>query len=279
MLRTRDRSRGGSGGASAPVAAALPTPSSDNALFFGGAGGNTRYGGTDVGLPAGDWSVSFWLKVPATGSQTGFIFASTPGSTNANSTFYIAYDKIKGYLTAAGRDASGNFLGQQPSGQASLSARGLRSNVHIPPDVSVWCNVQKVSGVAQMWLCFPGNAPVKVDECITSYGAITTTGTRIGSDTFASNHFKGILRNFCKLSYSLTEAQMLDVANGTNPTTLGTPAANDFYFLLNADVAPIVSTIGSHSWSAGSRSSTVVTGVGYAPTTETVFLTPMGWIS
>lgn len=279
MLRTRERSRGGNGsGGGAPVAAPLPAASTDNALFFGGAGGNTRYGGTDIGLPASDWSIGLEMNSPTVGSQSGFILsANVSNVVNGNNSFYIFYDKALGYLTAAGRDSAGNFFGQSSAGHASVNARGLRSRMHIPSGQTAKVTIGRFGGYSKMFVAFPGHEPVCVAECKCTFGSVTTNQLRLGADVGGSVHYKGILRNFYKVSYALSVDDMTKVGNGVDPATLGTPAANDFRFLLAASTNPIASTINGITFNVGSQSNTIVSGLDYAPMTEPVYLTSYGW--
>lgn len=277
MLRTRDRSRGGNGSGGGATAAPLPAASSLNAMYMGDTG-TTRFALTNTALPAGDWSFGGWFK-PTTAGTSGILFSSASASNyNANTSLHIYYDKTVGRISVSGRDASGNTLGMKtfPLPASNVTPVGLVSSHYCPPDQECHIAIIKTGSLAQLWLTFPGHAPVKTDECFTSMGAQTSSG-RFGIGVDSTNQIKGQLRGWFKLSYALTAANLTSIVNGVDPTTLGTPAADDYYFLFDVNAATITSTINSITMSRVFNGASIVTGVGYAPMTEAVYVTPIGW--
>lgn len=266
-----------------PVAAALPAASAASALSFRASGSFTRYDMTNVSggarIPAGDWVLGAWFNCPVSTGLSGTLMSFSPNTDYvSNNCFHVYYDKAEGVLSVSGRDAAGNTLGVEkfPKPTANTTPVGLSSGQYrIPPGTDVLFIVQKTGSLAQLWLMFPGHAPVKASECVTSMGAVSSYGF-LGAGRDSNDFFKGNMRGLFKLSYTLTPSQMQQIANGTNPTSLGTPAADDYYFLLDTHGATLTSTINSITASRVFDNATNVTGVGYAAMTHPVFLDPPG---
>lgn len=270
-----------SGGAEAPQAAPLPTMSSANAMQLGN-GGTTRYNLSNVALPAGDWCFGFLLNVPTSASlgQSGSIFSgSSANNYVSNNCFHIYYNKANCQLSVSARDANmtPNTLGvdQFPKPNANTTPVGIIATHAITPGTDCWVFIQKTGNLAQIWLAFNGHAPVKSGECYTSIGAVTCSAYfGLGHDS--SDPFKGIVRNLFKVSYALSKAQMQQITNGTDPTTLGSYAADDYLFTLAATGATLTSTINSITMTRTFASNTITTGIGYAAMTNPVYLDPLG---
>lgn len=268
---------GGSGGGGFEALPLAPS-STENALFFGDTG-TTRFDRT-LDIPAGDWSIGLYIKIPSTVNASNVIFNAAPSATNPYSsanTCHLHYRKADGQISFQGLDASSNPFGQSspPLPNANTNVNALISTHPVMVDDSVLVTIVKSGNLSQMYLTFAGQATVKTAEAYTIMGAISSAMTfGIGRDS--SNATKIQMRNFFKLSYALTAAQIDQVANGTDPTTLGTPAGNDFRFLFDANLATITSTINGLTMSRVFNNATVVTGVGLAPQTEAVFMSPLG---
>jgi len=271
------------GGASADsvVPAALPAASTDNALFFGQAGVTRFDKATGVDIPAGDWSLGMFLKFPSATNSSNSVLCATASATNPfsnNDTFNIHYRKADGRLTVWGYDGAGNTLGQYtpPLPAANVNSNALVTKYPIPLDRSFLLVVVKTGSWAQMWIKFDGHAPVKAAECFTSMGAITTNDMRVGDSRDSSHPGVFHARNLFKLSYALTKDQIDQIGNGVAATTFGTPAGDDYLYLLDANTATLTDTINSITMSRTFNNATVVTGVGLAPMTDAVFLDPLG---
>lgn len=279
MIRQRTRASGGASGAGFE-ALAMPASSTDNALHFASSGGNFARFSRTLDLPAGDWSMGVHIKIPSTVRASNTILNASTSSSNPYSTASscsLHYRKADGQFSFHGLDASSNPFGQSspPLPNNNTNVNALISTHPAMIGDSVLVTVVKTGNLAQMYLTFAGQATVKTAEAYTVMGAITNTMT-FGQGRDSSQQSELIMRNFFKVSYALTAAQIDQIANGTDPTTLGTPAANDFRFLLNANAATITSTINSLTMTRDYNEFAVVTGVGYAPQTEAVFMSPLG---
>jgi hypothetical protein len=277
--RLRTRARGGSGGAGFE-ALALPASSTDNALHFASSGGNFARFSRNLALPAGDWSMGVHIKIPSGVRASNVILNASTSSSNPYSTASscsLHYQKADGQFSFHGLDA-----GSVPFGQSSPPLPNANTNVNAlisrhPARIgdSVLVTVVKSGNSAQMFLTFAGQATIKTAESYTIMGALTNTMT-FGQGRDSSHQTELYMRNFFKVSYALTESQIDQIANGVDPTTLGTPAGDDFRFLLNANAATITSTINGLTMARDFNEFALVTGVGYAPQTEAVFMSPLG---
>lgn len=259
----------------------LPTASSDNAIFFGQAGVTRFDKVTGVDIPAGDWSLGMFLKFPSATNASNSVLCATASATNPfsnNDTFNIHYRKADGRLTVWGYDGAGNTLGQYtpPLPAANVNSNALVTKYPIPLDRSFLLVVVKTGSWAQMWIKFDGHAPVKAAECFTSMGAITTNDMRVGNSRDSSHPGVFHARNLFKLSYALTKDQIDQIGNGVAATTFGTPVADDYLYLLDANTATLTDTINSITMSRTFNNATIVTGVGLAAQTDAVFLDPVG---
>jgi len=257
----------------------LAPVSTDNAIFFADTGATTRFD-RNLDLPAGDWCIGIHIKVPTNVNASNVIFNASTSSSNPYSTAssaHLHYRAADGQISFQALDASSVPFGQSspPLPAANTNVNALISTHPLYKGQSCLIGIQKVGNLAQMWLMFDGQAPIKTAEAYTTMGAITNP-MLLGVGRDSSNPSKLQMRNFFKVSYALTEAQWAQVANGTDPTTLGTPNANDFRFLLDANTNPITSTINGLTASRTFNNATIVTGVGLAPQTEAVFMTPLG---
>ncbi len=279
MIRARNRARGGSAGASfSPLP--LPSDSTDNALHFASSGGNFAFFSRTLDLPAGDWSMGVYIKIPSTVRTSNVILNASTSSSNPYSTASscsLHYRRSDGQFSFHGLDASSTPFGQSspPLPSANTNVNALISTHPVMIGDSALITIVKTGNLAQMYLTFAGQATVKTAESYTIMGAISNTMT-FGQGRDFSGQSELFMRNFFKVSYALTAAQIDQVANGTDPTTLGTPAANDFRFLLNANTNPITSTINALTMNRDFNEFAVVTGVGLAPQTEAVFMSPLG---
>jgi len=264
--------RGGSG--TAGVAAALPTASAVASTYFTA----SRYSIPSDSLPAGDWSIGGWFRVPddATGSD-GVVFNIGPSAspTSANGSLHMFYNRRNASLYVSGKDDAGNAFGTHRPSNSSSVASGLVAETRIPQNHNVLFWVQKSGTKSQLWLKFDGHAAYLAAEEESLYGAIASQTTYIGQLRDGSNSIKAHMRNFCKLSYALTKAQIDAVGNGTDPTTLGTPAATDWYYTMADQAATWTDSINSIV-ATKSGSPTAGSAVGYAPQTDAVFLEPVG---
>ena len=280
MIRSRLRSRSGGSGASF-TAAPLPTASTANGLFISTTGTFSRLDLTNVAIPAGDWSFGGFIKIP-TSTNTGArcLFNAAPSATNphaANNTLSVIYRREDGQFSVIATDASGNTLGQTtaPLPSANSNSNALVSTYPIELEQSVLFVITKIGNTARMWLCFDGCAPVIAAESYTTMGAVTSAAF-IGLAKDSSSQYKGYMRNWFKVSYGLTKAQINQIANGSNPTSFGSNAADDWNFLFDANVATQTSTINGITASRVFNDMTVVTGIGLAAQTEAVYLDPIG---
>lgn len=264
------------------TAAPLPTASTANALYMSNGGTQSNYTRFDlsaIAIPSGDWSIGFFCKVAASpyGTQVILSAGTATNPYSSASTLSFQYSAATGQISCHGLDASSNPLGQHspPLPASNTNANALKSTYPMWPGDAALVVVVKTGNFAQMWMKFNGHAPVKVSESYTVIGAITASAfLGVGKDS--SNGSNMTVRNLFKLSYALTKDQIDQIGNGTDPTTLGTPAANDFYFLLNANSTTITSTINSITMTRTFNNATIATGVGYEPQTEAVFLDPVG---
>lgn len=261
--------------------AALPALSAANALSFGNPSGITRFGSNatltnGISIPAGDWSIGFFIRVPTNTLTNPQCILGTGASgtpyTGA-STFSILYRSTDGSFSVHGLDASSNALGSHshflPTSNTNTNA--LISRHPVMPGDMAHVHIQKSGSFAQIFITPAGNAPVMSCESFTAMGAITTA-LFLGIGRDSSNPIKLDLRGLYKLSYALTKAQIAQVANGVLPTTLGTPAADDFYFPLDVNAATINSSINGVTFARVFNNCAVVTGVGYAAQTNAVML-------
>lgn len=247
------------------AAAALST---ETATVFGTSGNN--YYSTSATIPAGNWTLGFWCK----STTTGVIYNSGPtGSPHTSNNNLTIHRSVEG-LTVTGKDSVGAVLGVSSSSGASSSARGLASRRSLTAGLAVFVCVRKVGSLIQIWLKWPGHAAVKVGEEFTAFGACTAQGLRIAKDRAGSFTWTGSLRRLFFVSYALTDAQIDAVAEGTDPTTLGTPSATDFFFPTmtggsnwNSSINSIVAAPFLTGWAS-------VTGLGNAPLAEGVYLSP-----
>ncbi len=264
----------GGGSGSAGVAAALPAASAVASTYFTA----SRYSISSDSLPAGDWSIGGWFRCPddATGAA-GIIFNIGPSSSpfSANGSLHMFYNRNNGVLYVAGKDDAGNALGTHRSSNSSSTASGLVAETRVPQGYDCMFAVMKTGTKAQLWLTFPGNAPFLAAEEETLFGAIASQSTYIGQGRDGSNSFKGHMRGVWKLSYALTKAQLAAIANGTDPTTLGTPAGTDWQFTMADQAATWTSTINGIT-ATKNGSPTAGGAIGYAPQTDAVFLDPPG---
>lgn len=264
----------GHGSGTAGVAAALPTASAVPSTYFNG---SSRYGFNSV-IPAGDWSIGGWFMVPegATGSA-GTIFSSGTSSnpTTANNTLHMYYHLNTRQLYVSGKDNSGNQFGAHRFNNSTSTASGLVADTKVEPGRNVlWC-VQKIGTKVQLILKFDGNAAYVAAEEETLYTGAVSNVMYLGQLRDGTNSIKAHMRNFWILSYALTKAQLDAIGNGTDPTTLGTPAGTDVYYTMADQAATWTDSINAIA-ATKNGSPTAGSAVGYAPQTDAVFLDPVG---
>lgn len=260
-------------------AAALPAMSAASGKLLT-ASGNIYL--TGISLPAGDWSVGGHFRLNAADTAgDGYIFALfvSGGSGPTSRKVCLVHDRTTGRLHMTGNDDAGNGLGSYkalPAGGTTQEA--LISEYMIPPETDMYVVCQKSGTKAQLWIKFNGHAPVLAAEEETLFGATAAQRFRFGGIQ-SGNGMAGRYRNWHKLSYALTRDQIDKIANGELvPTGLGTPAADDFYFPMDgASNRVLTSTInGLTTVDTTVDRMTTVTGLGYAPIAQGVFLDPVG---
>ncbi|MDY3551388.1 hypothetical protein R5W24_000464 [Gemmata sp. JC717] len=235
-----------------------------------------------ISLPSGDWSVGGHFRINASESVgDGYVFALfvNGGSGQTSRKLGVWHDRSSGRLHMFGTDDSSNSLGSYkvlPFGGTAQEA--VVSDYSIPPETDMYVVCQKRGTKAQLWIKFNGHAPVLAAEEDTLFGAVAAQRFRFAGIQGGSG-IAGRYRGWHKLSYSLTKDQIDRVANGeVLPTALGSPAADDFYFPMN-DVSNrvLASTInGLSTVDTVTDRMSAVTGLGYAPMTNAVFLDPVG---
>lgn len=258
-----------------PVAEALPAFTS----ALGNTVGGLRETVTNVGLPAGDWSLGGWYRLEENASNNeGYVFSLYPaaGSTKLD----LRYSRSTGELRLSGTDDAAVTLGANSGSAISgFTQIGLLSTVTIQAGQDVYICCQKVGNFAEIWLKFNGHAPVLAAREYTTFGVVAATQTfgfcRGRSDGSPTD---GKMRAWHKLSYSLTRAQINDVANGTVlPTSLGIIAGDDFYFALGQASTTWTDTSGNGKntvWGGGATST--VANLGYADLANAVWMDTVG---
>ncbi len=262
--------------ATTATAAALPAASTAGAKRFAGTRATV---GTAISFPAGDWSVGCFFRLEKTETNnSGYIFVLNT-STAGGQKIYAWYDLASGRIHFGGTDDAsvtlGAHAGSPISGTTNLA---VASNYLLPGGVDCCLVFQKTGNKAQIWMKFNGHAPVLAAEEYTTFGAVAAQTFRFARNFSDANPLSPKMRNFFKLSYALTKDQIDKFGNGTDPTTFGTYAADDFYFPFNdASNSSQASTInGLVTALGGTTTQTVSGGLGYAPQTDAVFLDPIG---
>ena len=222
----------------------------------------------NVTLPAGDWSVGMWFSLASWATnRRGMIFT-------IGSKLKLHFDNDPGTLRLSGTDDAAVTLGSHAeAGYYGSTAVGVLSTWPITTAQDVFIVCQKRGNYAEIWLAFNGCAPVLVSSEYTTFGACAASTLTIGGGGTPQAY----IRDFFKLQYSLTLDQITQVANGVDPTTLGTYGATDFLFKMNgASNSTFSSTINSltTTWGGGSTSDVGATGLGWATQSEAVFVTP-----
>jgi len=269
MIRSRNRARGFSGGGGA-VAAALPAMSSANTAEVSG----DIFDISSVSLPNGDWSIGGWFRPRAAETNRGVIFALGASPNNVE----VQYDPNNGLLRFSGQDIAGtNYIGSHSvTGAFASTASAVVSNYPIQRDQDSFVWFQRSGTKNQIWIAFNGHAPVLAgEETVASFNGVASQTFRFGRQLSGGSPTSGNYRNWSKLSFALTKDQINKVANGTDPTTLGTPAADDFYVPCDVN-GTWVGTINSKNATKTAGNAVISTGLGYAPMTNGVFLDPVG---
>lgn len=258
------------------VADTLPASSSANAIYFNSS--SARYTMTGQTLPSGDWCIGGWFKVDKTSGRSTLIHLGASGSNGiANNNFYIVYDPAGGIVYAAGTDSAGNRLGAANNNWATANGVGLQSAYNVAIGESVFMVVQKTGNWAELWMCHNGNAPVLAARQFTTFSSITSTDLFFGMNQGSASPVVGAMRNWFKLSFSLTKDQINKVANGSNPESFGTPAGTDWRYPMdntNSTWSDSINSITATRFLSSGYS--LVTGIGYAPMTNAIFLNPFG---
>lgn len=252
------------------TASALPTLNSDAASLLNSTGTTSRYSTTTV-FPAGDWTLGMFLKT----ISRGVAFMSGPSTSIFTSNNHVAVFCELESISITGKDNAGASLAVSGANPANSSSRGMTSRFNVPVGTPVYLVVRKMSGVLSMWIKFPGHAPVKVAEETTTFGACTSQGTYFGADRSSSFRWHGQIRRPFFVSYALTDAQIHSATIDGNPTTMGTPAATDWYFPTTPPDATWTGAINSINASRFLTSGYAsATSLGYIPYSDGVYLTP-----
>jgi hypothetical protein len=254
------------------VAAALPAVNTDAATLLNSTVTSNRYSfGTT--FPAADWTLGFWIKSLA----NGIVFSVGPTSSiyTANGHFHIyAGNEI---ITATGKDSAGNLFAVSSANSANTSSRGISSQFNPPLGMAVFFCLRKVGSLVQMWLKWPGHAPVKVAEEFSTFGVLTgsATNTWVGQDRSGSFKWHGQIRKLFFVSYALTDAQIDATARGADPGTFGTPAVTDYHM---PNCPPNATWTGTLNGIDATRFLTsnyfAASGLGYSEVNDAVFIIP-----
>lgn len=268
MIRSRLRSR--SYGANGAVAAALPAMSPLNTAEVSG----NIFDITSVSLPNADWSIGGWFRPRAGETNRGQIFAlgASPNFVQCE------YDPNNGILRFGGQDIAGtNFIGSHSAtGAFASTANSVVSNYPIQRGQDAYIVFQRSGTKNQIWIKFNGHAPILAgEETVTSFNGVASQTFRFGRQLSGSAPTSGNYRDWFKLSYALTKDQIDKAGNGTDPTTFGTPAADDFYVPCDVN-GTWVGRINSKNATKTAGNATITTGLGYAPMTNAVFIDPVG---
>lgn len=263
---------GGGQGSAVPVAADLPAMTSQIGSNLSG----WIQSVANIGLPSGDWCVGGWFRAETNASNySGYLFALYPASGSYG--LYLRLDRNTGTMLLGGTDSLGVTLGANKPAHTYGSTQTTvlsTSTYQFGTDVFIVC--QKIGNKAQIWLKFNGHSPCLVAEETTNFGAVSSQTFRWGRGSGGADPLSGNFRNWFKLSYSLTQTQMEDVANGTDPTTLGTYASDDFRFPMGVTSNTWTSTINGITTTYGGGNHSEVSNLGYAPMTNAVLLDPVG---
>lgn len=267
-------SSSGSSGASG-TAAALPTLTSETAAQIM-SGGQFNGGTAKMSLPAGDWAVGGWINLPTGVTTSSGAILASGAYTATTQMFQIFYNNTTGRISAYGYDSAGEKLGSWTT-RYSGSHYASIGDTAIEKDTPTFLCLVKTGNLLRLYQTPRGHAARLVAEHYTTFGALNITNSLyFGSDSSSSTTQMQFAKWF-KLSYALTAAQITAVMNGTDPTTLGTPAATDWYFLFPNANATQTSTINSlTSTRLGSTGYSSVAGFWYAAQTEGVFPDVLG---
>ncbi len=254
---------------------ALPASSIDNAVNFNDT--YARYHVINQPLPAGDWSIGGWLRNDGAAVTVPFCIGGLGANGNTSNNLYLEHNPIDGRIGLYGKDAAGNVLGTKLSDWYPYAGRGITSNYRVKQGEDVFVTVQKVGAVVQMWLKFKGHAPVLAAEEHTAFGAMTDTFISFGQIISFGRRLTGSMRNWFKVSYSLTKTQIDQIGNGANVETFGIPAATDWRFLMDNVGATWTNELNAITAARYLNNGySLVTGRGYAPMTDAVFFNPVG---
>lgn len=250
------------------VVAALPAATSVNGKNLSGTI-NTL---TGIAIPSGDWSIGGWFRTPAAAAanSAGTIFHCVSATSISG-----LYSRATGLFYLAGSDDASVPIGAH-SNFTTTTKQAVVSQIAVPAATDVYVVFQKVGTKAQIWLTFPGHAPLLAAEEETLFGAKTNCNWAFARTYTSTSPVDAYYRRWHKLSYSLTRAQILQAANDVDPTTFGTPAATDFFFpMTEASTSVLASTINGLSVTHGSGTNATTAGIGTAAISDGVFLDPV----
>jgi hypothetical protein len=258
-------------------ASAAPTASTENVLNFQNS--NNRMQGSGVVYPAGDWSLGMWCRIDTSGTMYDSGPSTNPYTSNNSMVIYTTVNSI----TVVGKDNAGNVLAVSAAATANTGSRGISSRFTLPVGRPLFICVVKVGTLVQLWIRWPGHAAVKVGEETTTFGVTTAQAAWFGYDRGSSFRWRGAIRAPFMVSFSLTEAQLNAVSDGTSPLTYGTPQTSDFYFPTTTTIVPPSTTAsnwvnavpgGANATPFLTGYSTTAGGLGNAPLTDGVYIKP-----